>query len=87
MIFHDFLKFVQIIIKGHPRYVEMFWGLKSPFPSPDRISSISGHMVGHIVRSQKYVKIAKIAILARNSIFDTAADIDQNDDIWLEMGS
>ena len=38
-------------------------------------------MVGHIVRSQKYVKIAKIAILARNSIFDTAADIGQNDDI------
>ena len=51
--------------------------------------SISGHMVGHmiIVRSQKYVKIAKIAILARNSIFDTAADIGQNDDIWPEMGS
>ena len=24
MIFHDFLKFVQIIIKGHPRYVDMF---------------------------------------------------------------
>ena len=49
--------------------------------------SISNHMVGHIVRSQKYVKIAKIAILARNSIFDTAADIGQNDDIWPEMGS
>ena len=47
----------------------------------------SGHMVGHIVRSQKYVKIAKIAILARISIFDTAADIGQNDDIWPEMGS
>ena len=44
-------------------------------------------MVGHIVRSQKYVKIAKTAILARNSIFDTAADIGQNDDIWPEMGS
>ena len=37
MIFHDFLKFVQIIIKGHPRYVEMFWGSERPFPSPDRI--------------------------------------------------
>ena len=49
--------------------------------------SIYGHMVGHIVRSQKYVKIAKIAILARNSNFDTAADIGQNDDIWPEMGS
>ena len=49
--------------------------------------SISGHMVGHIVRSQKYMKIAKIAIWARNSIFDTAADISQNDDIWPEMGS
>ena len=43
-------------------------------------------MVGHIVRSQKYVIIAKIAILARISIFDTAADISYNDDIWPEMG-
>ena len=81
MIFHDFLKFVQIIIKGHPRYVDMFWGLGEAISvSWSHFLSISGHMVGHIVGSQKYVKIAKIAILARNSIFDTAADIGQNDD-------
>ena len=49
--------------------------------------SIFSHMVGHIVRSQKYVEIAKIAILVINSIFDTAADIGQNGDIWPEMGS
>ena len=49
--------------------------------------SISGHMVGHIVKDEKYVKIAKIAIWVRNSIFDISADIGQNDDIWPEMGS
>ena len=37
--------------------------------------AISGHMVGHIVKNQKYVKIAKITILVRNSIFDISADM------------
>ncbi len=28
MIFHDFLKVVLIIIGGHPRYVQVSWGLR-----------------------------------------------------------
>ena len=45
-----------------------------------------GQIIGHIVKIQKFVKIIKIAILAKNSIFHKLADIAQNDDIWPEMG-
>ena len=34
MIFHDFLKLVQIIIKCHLRYVDMFWGVWEAISGP-----------------------------------------------------
>ena len=87
MIFHDFLKCIQIIIKGHPRYLHMFEGSERPFPVSDCIFEHFRPYGRPYCERSKYVKIAKIVIWVRNSIFDISADIGRNDDIWPEMGS
>ena len=43
MIFHDFLKVVLIIIGGHPRYVQVSWGLREAiFNHKSHLSSLLG---------------------------------------------
>ena len=59
---------------------------RSHFLPPIPFLDPSGQIIGHIVKIQKFVKITKIAILAKNSIFHKLVNIARNDDIWPEMG-
>ena len=57
---------------------------RDDFRPPIMILTTSGHMVNHILISQKSQKIIKIMIFDKNSIFDIVADMDGNDDILPE---
>ena len=81
-IFHDFFKVVLHIIEGHPRYVESHWGPEKPFQASNHVYNAFRQNIGHIWSQLKFMKIA---ILVKNSSFDSSAGSVRVHDIWPEM--